>query len=131
MIFIIDLRERYQKLKEEAIYEDYKKEVKNIYECEKKSGNLTRERDIVLHACFFNIHDYENLIRDCIPDRIMIYFAMEMFCIEHDVVLDEVHDVVIEMVKAKQIYMNKRYFHENDYDLLCEDKKVIKNRFNL
>lgn len=131
MMFIIDLRERYKELKEEAIYEDYKKEVKNDFESEKKSGNLTRKRDIVLHACFFNIHEYENLIRDCIPDRIMIYFAMEMFCIEHDDVLDKVHDVVVVMIKAKQIFINKKYFHEIDYDLLCEDEMVIKNRFNL
>jgi len=126
MMFIINLKERYKEIKEEAIYEDYKKEVKRDF----KRCNLTQEHDQVMSTCSYYSREYENLIRDCIPDKIMIYFAMEMFCIEHDVVLDKIHDVIIVMIKAKQIYMNKEYFHKNDYDLLCEDEKIIKNRFN-
>lgn len=124
----IPQRQRYAEMKEW----DINNELKYI-----KENEFYSEHKVDLYFDYFVrephlkiLEFFSRNIAECEQEKIMIYFSVELFCLEKQkAVVPEVHREVIQYIETNAVEKNREYFHEKDYEELLKDQEIIRGYY--
>ena len=112
-------------------YLSIKQEIENSYVT---FTNLVKpgDPDAVSQVCCFQINEYELYLDDKneIGIKIMLYFALKIFCYKYRTKIYFVDTTVKEIINEKLLERNRAVFNLKDYELLLEDEKIIEKLLN-